>query len=154
MRKKFTIVIADDDVDDQALMKEGFEDCTVKVEVNAVYNGLQLMDFLLKRESYKSITTTPDLILLDLNMPLMDGFNVLKEIKEKTNLQIPIYIITTSQNKSDRKKALDLGAKGFFSKGYSSEDIKKVMSEVCKECFDSDVDKETNEEPTAGNQQQ
>ncbi|MCE3260036.1 MAG: response regulator receiver protein [Bacteroidetes bacterium] len=136
MREKFTIVIADDDIDDQALMKEGFEDCKVKVEVNAVYNGLQLMDYLLRREAYKTITTSPDLILLDLNMPLMDGFNVLSEIKEKTNLTIPVYVITTSENKADKKKSLELGAKGFFSKGYSSADIKRVMSEICKECFE------------------
>lgn len=135
MREKFTIVVADDDVDDQALVKEGFEDCRVKVEVNSVYNGLQLMDYLLKRETYKSVKIEPDLIILDLNMPLMDGFNVLEEIKKHHLTHIPIYVITTSIRKEDRVKALELGARGFFSKGYSSQDIKKVMMEICRECF-------------------
>jgi CheY-like chemotaxis protein len=136
MKDKFTIVVADDDVDDQALVKEGFEDCRIKVEVNSVYNGLQLMDYLLKRETYKNIKIQPDLIILDLNMPLMDGFNVLKEIKKYNLAHIPIYVITTSLRKEDRTKALELGARGFFNKGYSSQDIKKVMMEICSECFD------------------
>lgn len=145
MRKIFTIVVADDDVDDQALVKEGFEDCKVQLEINSVYNGLELMDYLLKRHRYKNLKVTPDLILLDLNMPLMDGFNVLKEIKEKTNIQIPVYIITTSQNNADKEKALKLGARGFFSKGYSSQDIKAVMREICQGCFES------GEQPAPGN---
>src|SRR4051812_27195444 len=109
MREKFTIVIADDDLDDQEMMKRGLKDCKVKVEINAVYNGLQLMDFLLKREAYRNIKGNPDLILIDLNMPLMDGFDVLKEIKRHAQLQkIPLYVITTSRSKEDRDRALEL----------------------------------------------
>src|SRR5688572_23646117 len=105
MREKFIIVLADDDVDDQVLMREGLKDCKVKVEINAVYNGLQLMDYLLRREAYRNIKETPDLILLDLNMPLMDGFEVLKEIKRHNHLKnIPLYVITTSRSKDDKKK--------------------------------------------------
>ncbi|MBA3665052.1 MAG: response regulator [Bacteroidetes bacterium] len=137
MRNKFTIVVADDDVDDQALVKEGFEDCKVQVDVNSVYNGLQLMDYLLKREAYKRINITPDLIILDLNMPLMDGFNVLLEIRKHNFTHIPIYVITTSQRPADKAKAMELGARGFFNKGYSSTDIKKVMLEICQECFEA-----------------
>lgn len=136
MHKIFTIVVADDDVDDQALVKEGFEDCRAQVVIESVFNGLELMDYLLKRARYKHHKITPDLILLDLNMPLMDGFNVLREIRDTTKLTIPIYIITTSQNKADKEKALKLGASGFFSKGFSSLDIKAVMQEICIDCFD------------------
>jgi CheY-like chemotaxis protein len=138
MREKFTIVMADDDLDDQELMRRGMKDCKVKVELNAVYNGLQLMDYLLKREAYKNIKGIPDLVLLDLNMPLMDGFDVLKEIRKHQVLKsIPIYVITTSRSKSDREKALALGANGFYSKGSSSKDILRIMREICKECFES-----------------
>src|SRR5687767_13130431 len=118
MRDKFIIVMADDDLDDQEMMRRGLKDCKVKVEINAVYNGLQLMDYLLKREAYKNIKETPDLILLDLNMPLMDGFEVLKEIRRHSNLKkIPLYVITTSRSRLDRITALELGANGFYSKG-------------------------------------
>jgi CheY-like chemotaxis protein len=71
-------------------------------------------------------------------MPLMDGFNVLNEIKKHHLTHIPIYIITTSSRKEDRDRAMQLGAKGFFNKGYSSADIKKVMMEICNDCFESD----------------
>jgi len=136
MREKFTIVLADDDLDDQELMRKGLRECRVKVEFNAVYNGLQLMDYLLKREAYKNIRSNPDLILLDLNMPLMDGFDVLREIRKQDALKsIPVYVITTSRSKSDRMKALELGANGFYSKGSSSRDIVAIMHEICQECF-------------------
>jgi len=136
MREKFIIVLADDDLDDQELMKRGLKDCKVKVEINAVYNGLQLMDYLLKREAYKNISESPDLILLDLNMPLMDGFDVLKEIKKTPALKkIPVYVTTTSRSKEDKEEALKLGAAGFYSKGSSSKDIRRIMQEICQECF-------------------
>jgi CheY-like chemotaxis protein len=136
MRQKFVIVVADDDLDDQDLIKRGLRDCKVEVEINSVYNGLQLMDYLLKREAYKGSTETPDLILLDLNMPLMDGLEVLREIKAHDALtKIPLYVITTSRNKDHRKMAIEMGASGFYSKGSSSKDIRRIMHEICKECF-------------------
>jgi CheY-like chemotaxis protein len=137
MRDIFRIVMADDDLDDQELMAQGLKDCTVKVEISAVYNGLQLMDYLLKRQAYRNTNETPDLILLDLNMPLMDGFDVLKEIRKNPSLQnIPVYVITTSRSKEQKELALKLGASGFYSKGTSSRDILRIMKEICRECFE------------------
>jgi two-component system response regulator len=137
VREKFIIVVADDDLDDQQIIKDGLRDCRVKVEINSVYNGLQLMDYLLAREAYRNIKELPDLVLLDLNMPLMDGFEVLKEIRSKEKLKaLPLYVITTSRSAEHKKRALELGATGFYSKGASSKDIRKIMAEICQECFD------------------
>jgi CheY-like chemotaxis protein len=137
MREKFIIVVADDDLDDQQIIRDGLRDCKVNVQINSVYNGLQLMDYLLCREAYRNIRETPDLVLLDLNMPLMDGFEVLKEIRNNPKLRtIPLYVITTSRSVEHKKKALELGATGFYSKGASSKDIRKIMQEICKECFE------------------
>jgi len=135
-RSSFTILIADDDLDDQELMKRGLKDCKVKVNIIPLYDGIKLMDYLLKRQEYKNITTIPDLILLDLNMPLMDGFEVLKEIRKYPHLQkIPLFVITTSRNTDDGHKALELGANGFYTKGARSKDILQIMKTVCQECF-------------------
>jgi CheY-like chemotaxis protein len=143
MRKVFRIAVADDDLDDQELMARGLRDCRVKIEISAVYNGLQLMDYLLKREAYRNTKERPDLILMDLNMPLMDGFDVLRKIREFPDLmKIPIYVITTSRSKADRDLALELGANGFYSKGSSSKDIRRIMTEVCQECFEESFDGE------------
>jgi len=137
MRENFRIVVADDDLDDHELIQRGLSDCRVRVEVSAVYNGLQLMDYLLKRQAYRNIKETPDLILVDLNMPLMDGFDVLKEIKATPHLRhIPVYVVTTSRSKDHREQALNLGAAGFYSKGSSSKDIRRIMAEICAECFE------------------
>src|SRR5688572_8109514 len=108
MNKIFRIIVADDDVDDQDLIRRSFRDSKIQVEVNSVYNGLQLMDYLLRKEAYRNITDPlPDLIMLDLNMPLMDGFDVLLQIKKHPELlSIPIYVLTTSRNPDHRKKAL------------------------------------------------
>ncbi len=117
--------MADNDLDDQDLIKRGLQDCKVKIDIFAVCNGLQLIDFLLRREAFRGITVRPDLILLDLNMPLIDGFDVLTEIRRHAQLKdIPLYVITTSRSKEDRKKVLELGATGFYSKGSSLIDIK------------------------------
>lgn len=137
MREKFVIVVADDDLDDQQIIRDGLHDCKVEVQINSVYNGLQLMDYLLHREAYRNIKEVPDLVLLDLNMPLMDGFEVLKEIKSYEHLKhIPLYVITTSRSQEHKRKALELGASGFYSKGASSKDIRRIMREICQECFE------------------
>jgi two-component system response regulator len=145
MKDKFRIVVADDDLDDQELMVRGLKDCRVAVEISAVYNGLQLMDYLLKRQAYRNNKETPDLILLDLNMPLMDGFEVLKQIRLDEKLKkIPLYVITTSRSQDHKAEALKLGANGFYSKGSSSKDIRRIMGEICKECFE-DIAEEKEE---------
>jgi CheY-like chemotaxis protein len=141
MKNRFIIAVADDDLDDQELIKQGLKDCKIDVAVNAVYDGVRLMDYLLKRQDYKNDTEVPDLILLDLNMPLMDGFQVLKEIKAYNTLRdIPVYVITTSNSKREKEIALDLGASGFYSKGASSKDIRRIVMEICQECFEDPKD--------------
>jgi CheY-like chemotaxis protein len=117
-------------------MKEGLSSCKITVEIHPVYDGVQVMDYLLRQGKYRDLSFTPDLILLDLNMPLMDGYAVLKEMKRHSTLRsIPIYVITTSRSVDHLNKALELGANGFYSKGSKSKEILQIMRDVCKECF-------------------
>src|SRR3954471_4006689 len=118
--KNFTILFADDDLDDQELVSRAFASSRVPVTVVSVGDGIQLLDYLYRRYNFKHVNKAPDLILLDLNMPLMDGFEALKIIKAHPQLkEIPVYIVTTSRFESDKKTAMELGAKGFYSKGAS-----------------------------------
>jgi CheY-like chemotaxis protein len=136
MKKTFTIVMADDDLDDQYLIKTALKDAKVPIFLYPVYDGIQLLDFLLKRYQFKNIPHRPDLIFLDLNMPLMDGFEALRVIKSNPTLKdIPVYVLTTSRAEEDRKLALELGATGFYKKGSSSKEINRIVKEVCFECF-------------------
>lgn len=138
MKKQFIIVVADDDIDDHELIKHGLWDCKAEVKIVPVYDGIRLMDYLLKKHAYRFSKEMPDLILLDLNMPLMDGFAVLEEIKMHPWLNdIPIYVITTSKSEDDKVKALKLGARGFYSKGSSSKDIRRIVREICNDCFET-----------------
>jgi CheY-like chemotaxis protein len=136
MRTKFTILIVDDDLDDHELMKRGIAECAVDVDIVSFYDGVQAMDYLLQKRNHKYSTYRADLILLDLNMPLMDGFQTLTEISRYPQLKdIPVYVITTSQNVDHMKKALDSGARGFYQKGAKASDIIEIMRQVCKDCF-------------------
>jgi CheY-like chemotaxis protein len=136
MKKKFQIVVADDDLDDQDMIKLAFKNTNSTFEVIPVYNGLQLMDYLLKRESYKHITDQPDLIILDLNMPVMDGFEVLQEVHMRKELKdLPIYILSTSWQDRDKQKAINLGARGFYTKPVSIRELNRIFEEVCSLAF-------------------
>jgi two-component system response regulator len=138
LREKFLIVLADDDLDDQEFLREAFKECKVKVETSAVYNGLQLLDFLHKRGVYKNIAGTPDLVMVDLQMPFMNGFEVIREIKNDKDLKnIPIYVMSTSNFIEDKDKVLKLGANGFYTKGQHFDDLLRIVKEICEECFES-----------------
>jgi CheY-like chemotaxis protein len=141
MKNEFIIAVADDDLDDQELIRQGLKDCKIDVKIVSVYDGVRLVDYLLKRQNHKNNTEMPNLILLDLNMPLMDGFQVLKQIRAFNSLRnIPVYVITTSNSQREKEIALDLGASGFYSKGASSKDIRRIVQEICRECFEDPQD--------------
>lgn len=102
------ILIAEDDADDRLLMKEAFVDVALNYCLTFVENGEQLMEHLRRLASRQA--PFPDLVLLDLNMPLMDGRESLREIKRDPLLQnIPAIILTTSNDDEDRRHALNLG---------------------------------------------
>jgi CheY-like chemotaxis protein len=141
MKKKFQIIVADDDLDDQEMIKLAFLNTNAAFEVIPVYNGLQLMDYLLHRESYKHITDYPDLIILDLNMPVMDGFEVLQEVHVQKDLKdVPIYILSTSWQDRDKQKAISLGARGFYTKPVSLKELKRIFEEVCSLAYPDSPD--------------
>jgi CheY-like chemotaxis protein len=138
-KKNFTILIADDDIDDQEMIKKALRNCRKALHIVTVDNGMHVVDFLLKRHDYRNNAIVPDLVLLDLNMPLMDGFGVLGEIRRHESLhKIPVYVITISRNTDDWNRALDLGATGFYTKGVNTSDINRVIREVCSECFEKE----------------
>jgi CheY-like chemotaxis protein len=137
-RKIFKIVVADDDLDEQVFIKDALSTCKHSIVVDSVFSGVQLLDYLLKRNGYDNLKGYPDLIFLDLNMPVMDGFKTLAEIKKIDELRkIPVYILTTSRNTKDLTRAMDLGAQAVYSKGNSAKEIQTVVNEICDETLKS-----------------
>jgi len=131
--RRYTIVIADDDPDDHYLVKQALNELDSTTETTSVYNGLQLLDLLLRRGTYKNMNELPDVILLDINMPLLDGFEALKEIRKHRELStIPVYIMSTSQSNEDRRKAIELGATGYYQKPANFKNLVIFLSKLKK----------------------
>ena len=105
------IYLVDDDSDDLEIMKEALVENSYKGPVLTVHNGQALMDRL------QSATDKPDVIILDLNMPLKDGFQALEEIRSMPHMNnIAVIILTASSRKEDEIRCLELGCNYFFRK--------------------------------------
>jgi chemotaxis family two-component system response regulator Rcp1 len=101
MMKSAVILLIEDNPADIRLTQEALKDNKLAVNLHIVNDGAEAMEFLSKKKKYAD-APTPDLILLDLNMPKKDGREVLKEIKRAPALQtIPVIILTTSQSEED-----------------------------------------------------
>jgi two-component system, response regulator len=72
--KRYSILIADDNFDDQRLIKNALLECNPDCEISFVYNGNQLLDYVMGQGRYKENTALPNGIILDLRMPFLDGF--------------------------------------------------------------------------------
>jgi CheY-like chemotaxis protein len=127
-----TILICDDDEDDRMLSKQALEEAHVSNDVRFVEDGEQLLDYLYQRGEYAGETGTaprPGLILLDLNMPKMDGREALKLIKgDKTLHDIPIVVLTTSGLDQDIVRSYQLGVNSFIKKPVTFSGLVEAMN--------------------------
>ncbi|MDV6235744.1 response regulator [Leptospira ellisii] len=113
------ILVAEDDPDDRLLMRDGFRENNLINPLHFVKDGEELIEFLLNKGEYSDILKypKPGFILLDLNMPRMDGREVLKALKGIPELKkIPVIVLTTSREEEDMIQTYDLGANSFIRK--------------------------------------
>lgn len=124
-----TILIAEDDPDDQLLTREALEESRIANTVYFVEDGQELLDYLRRQGPYvDSSLPRPDLILLDLNMPRMDGREALAAIKADPDLRrIPIVILTTSKAEEEVVRAYNLGANSFIVKPVSFDGLVQAV---------------------------
>lgn len=128
---KMVILVADDDEDDQLFTKEAFEESKLDIDMRFVNDGLELLDYLKQRNKYANPDTCPRpaLILLDLNMPKMDGREALREIKHDETLRmIPVVALTTSKAEKDVLKTYELGINSFITKPVTIDDFIEIAS--------------------------
>jgi len=127
-----TILICDDDEDDRMLTAQALEDAHVSNDIRFVADGEQLLDYLFQRGAYAEQTGTaprPGLILLDLNMPNMDGREALKLIKGDEALRdIPIVVLSTSGLEQDIVKSYQLGVNSFITKPVTFSGLVAAMN--------------------------
>ena len=126
-RKKEDIHIhmAEDDEDDRLMFKEAMQESRVANKITFSVDGQDLIDFLRREGPHKtSSEPMPDLILLDLNMPRMDGREALQIIKSDPDLKrIPVLILTTSKAESDIHSTYNEGANSFITKPVSFQGL-------------------------------
>jgi CheY-like chemotaxis protein len=133
------ILMADDDADDRMLTRQALEESRLANDLRFVEDGEQLMDYLRRQGRYTSpeVAPRPGLILLDLNMPRMDGREALKEIKSDPGLrQIPIVVLTTSKAEEDIYRSYDLGVNSFITKPVTFDGLVEVMRSVGQYWFE------------------
>jgi CheY-like chemotaxis protein len=125
-----TILMADDDDDDYVLTKKALKESKLLNTLIRVRDGEELIDFLHGRGIYEGKNVPrPGVILLDLNMPRMDGREALKEIKTTPGLSsIPIVVFTTSKAEEDIYRSYQLGSNSFITKPVTFESLITVMN--------------------------
>jgi chemotaxis family two-component system response regulator Rcp1 len=116
MPNSVEILLVEDNPGDARLARQGLRQCKIPNNLHIVDDGVKAMDFLRRQGEY-TMVPRPDLILLDLNMPRMDGREVLREVKEDPGLwTIPVVILTTSRAAEDINKSYSLHANCYVSK--------------------------------------
>lgn len=127
-----TILMADDDADDRMMMKEALEENNFSHSLEFVEDGEELLDYLYKRGKFvNEKIIRPNLIILDLNMPKIDGREALSHIKSHLNFKrIPVVVLTTSRAEEDIIKTYDLGVNSFICKPVHYSDLINVAREI------------------------
>jgi CheY-like chemotaxis protein len=120
--KTISILLADDDAVDRELFSEALKSTRVKYKLSEVSGGEEVLTHL------NSNPDKPDLIILDLNMPVKDGRETLKELKANKNFKcIPVVILSTSNSHFDVLFSYDNGASLFLSKPHSFHDLVEML---------------------------
>ena len=110
------VLLVEDNPGDIRLTQEAFKEGTVPKELHVVKDGVEALEFLRKQGKF-ALSPTPDIILLDLNVPRKDGREVLAEVKTDEVLRfIPVIVLTTSDSEQDITKAYSLYANCFITK--------------------------------------
>lgn len=137
--KPITILMADDDPDDRLLTADALKEARLINDIRFVENGEELLDYLRHTGKFAAPVDAPrpGLILLDLNMPRMDGRTVLKELKQDNDLRtIPVVVLTTSKDDEDVYRSYDLGVNSYIVKPVTFEALVDILQTLEKYWFE------------------
>ena len=125
--------MADDDPDDRELMREAFDEAIGFKDLRFVKDGVELLDYLNRRGDYENPAESPlpALILLDLNMPRMDGRQALQELRSEAKFHwIRVIILTTSRAQEDILQSYSLSAASYIAKPASYAEYVEVFRRI------------------------
>ncbi|OYY96953.1 MAG: two-component system response regulator [Polaromonas sp. 28-63-22] len=124
------ILLVDDNEDDVFLAREAFDAASLRVNLHHVDNGEKCLQFLRKEGPYANVPS-PDLILLDMHMPVMDGHEVLKEIVKDDKLRhLPVVVLTTSYEAADIQKMYGLRCNSYITKPVDFDNFVKAIGQI------------------------
>lgn len=124
------VLLVEDDPGDVLMTREAFEDHKLANELHVVSDGVEAMDFLHRRGEHAS-APRPDLILLDLNLPKMDGREVLTAVKSDPDLgAIPVVVLTTSEAEEDVLRSYALHASAYVTKPVDFDRFISVVQKI------------------------
>lgn len=128
--RQVEFLLAEDNPGDVRLTKEALRESKIRNNLNVVPDGVEAMAFLRREEKYAD-APTPDVVLLDLNLPKKDGREVLAEIKSDPVLKrIPVVIITSSEAEQDILRTYDLHANCYVTKPVDLDQFIKVIQSI------------------------
>lgn len=128
--KPIHILLVEDNKGDILLIEEAFEEAKVANSISVVKDGEKAIRFLNKKGEFQN-AETPDLVILDINLPRKNGHEVLQYIKENENLkQIPVIMLTTSSSERDIIKSYKHHANCYITKPVDVEDFIKAVLKI------------------------
>ncbi|MFI2752664.1 response regulator [Cellulomonas sp. P22] len=128
--KAIDILLVEDDPGDVLMTREAFADNKVANRLAVVSDGVSALEYLRKEGEYADVPT-PDLVLLDLNLPRMDGREVLQALKQDEQLRsIPVVVLTTSDAEEDVIRSYSLHANAYVSKPVDFDRFIEVVHKI------------------------
>lgn len=125
MNDQADIWVVDDDIDDQFLINTALKTISTRLTIKPISDGDQLLPNL------REAIILPKLVLLDLNMERMNGFEALQQLRDCSPYQhVPVVVLTTSDAEEDRLRALKLGANAFLTKPIKFEAVVKMLDQL------------------------
>jgi PleD family two-component response regulator len=129
-----SVLCVDDDEDDASLLESAVQSVNDEIQFVKMFGGEEALDYL------KETSLLPDLILMDCNMPVMNGFECLEEIKRIRKFSsIPIVMISTSASPKDIALAMDLGATKFFTKPNTYVQLCNLVKLIFEEVLEAQM---------------
>lgn len=126
-----SFLLVEDDDDHAYIVERSISESRIVNEVTRVRDGEQAIDFLKRRGEYEN-AECPDVILLDLNLPKIDGFEVLEQIRQDPALEsMLVVVLTTSDTEHDLDRAYRLKANSFLKKPMDFEKFKQMVADLC-----------------------
>ena len=137
--KPYTVLMVDDDAEDCLLVRDALQEIGLPHDLRFVRDGEELFDYLCRRGEHENPLQAPhpDLILLDLKMPKMDGREVLRALKSDRQFRrIPVVALTTSMARDDVEFSYDMGVNSYVTKPVTFHALVDIMKVLCSYWFE------------------